>query len=74
MEILLFRELLVWKSIGLWRTDMSKEQLDLIHYQNKCHQLTQLLEASEKENKRLKRILAELSFDAKGWLAKLGRI
>jgi len=53
---------------------MSKQELDLLHYQNKCHQLTQLLDASEKENKRLKRILAELSFDAKSWLAKLGRI
>jgi hypothetical protein len=53
---------------------MSKQELDLLHYQNKCHKLTQLLDASEKENKRLKRILAELSFDAKSWLAKLGRI
>ncbi len=53
---------------------MSKEQLDLIHYQNKCHQLTQLLEASEKENKRLKRILAEISFEAKSMLSKLGRL
>jgi hypothetical protein len=53
---------------------MSKEQLDLLHYMNRVRQLEQLLEQSEKENKKLKRVLAELSFDAKNWLAKLGRI
>jgi predicted transcriptional regulator len=53
---------------------MSKEQLDLLYYMNKVHQLEQLLEQSEKENKRLKRLLAELSFTAKGFLSKLERI
>lgn len=53
---------------------MSKEQLDLLHYMNKVKQLQQLLEQSEKDNKRLKRLLAELSFTAKGFLSKLERI
>lgn len=55
-------------------SEMSKEDQHLLYLTNKVHQLTQLLEQSEKENKRLKRILAELSFTAKSFLTKLERI
>jgi hypothetical protein len=53
---------------------MSKEDQHLLHLSNKVRQLEYLLEQSEKDNKRLKRLLAELSFTAKGFLSKLERI
>jgi hypothetical protein len=53
---------------------MSKEDQHLLHLSNKVKQLEYLLEQSEKDNKRLKRLLAELSFTAKGFLNKLERI
>lgn len=50
---------------------MSKEQQDLLHYQNKCHQLTQLLEVEREKVKTLKRIIAEVSFGGKSLMKKL---
>jgi hypothetical protein len=50
---------------------MSKEQLDLIHYQNKTRQLQQLLEAEQEKVKKLKRILAEVSFTGKSLIKRL---
>ena len=39
---------------------MTKEQQDLLHYQNKVHQLEQLLELEREKNKALKRVIAEV--------------
>jgi hypothetical protein len=53
---------------------MSEQDKHLLHLSNKVHQLTQRLEAEQAENKRLKRILAEVSFEGKSLLKKLERV
>ena len=53
---------------------MSKEQLDLLHYQNKCQQLQQLLDAEREKTLKLKKILAEVRFAALPFLKKLERL
>ena len=52
---------------------MSKQEADLIHYQNKCKQLQYLLEEEREKNSKLKKILAELRFEARSWLSKLDK-
>jgi len=54
--------------------NMSEQDKHLLYLSNKVHQLTQLLEAEQAENKRLKRILAEISFEGKSLLKKLERV
>lgn len=53
---------------------MSKEQLDLIRYVNRCHQLEQLLEVERVKNFELRRFLVELRFLAKPVLNKLEKV
>lgn len=53
---------------------MSKEQLDLLHYQNRVHQLEQLLEIEKVKNYELRRFLVELRFLAKPVLSKLEKV
>ena len=53
---------------------MSKEQLDLLHYINRCHQLEQLLEVERVKNFELRRFLVELRFLAKPVLSKLEKV
>lgn len=53
---------------------MSKQEQDLLHYQNKCHQLTQLLESEREKNKALKRVIAEVSFTGKALMRKLEKV
>jgi hypothetical protein len=53
---------------------MSEQDKHLLHLSNRVHQLTQRLEAEQAENKRLKRILAEISFEGKSLLKKLERV
>jgi hypothetical protein len=53
---------------------MSKEELDLLHYKNKVHQLEQLLEVERVKNFELRRFLVELRFLAKPVLSKLEKV
>lgn len=53
---------------------MSKEQQDLLHYRNKCHQLEQLLETERIKNYELRKFLVELRFLAKPVLSKLEKV
>lgn len=53
---------------------MSKEQLDLLHYKNRTHQLEQLLEIEKVKNYELRRFLVELRFLAKPVLSKLEKV
>lgn len=53
---------------------MSKDQQDLLHYKNKCHQLEQLLEIERVKNFELRRFLVELRFLAKPVLSKLEKV
>jgi hypothetical protein len=53
---------------------MSKDQQDLLHYKNKCHQLEQLLEVERVKNFELRRFLVELRFLAKPVLTKLEKV
>ncbi len=53
---------------------MSKEQLDLLHYRNKCRQLEQLLETERIKNYELRKFLVELRFLAKPVLSKLEKV
>lgn len=53
---------------------MSKEELDLLHYKNRCHQLEQLLEVERVKNFELRRFLVELRFLAKPVLSKLEKV
>jgi hypothetical protein len=53
---------------------MSKDQLDLLHYMNKCHQLEQLLETERIKNYELRKFLVELRFLAKPVLSKLEKV
>jgi len=53
---------------------MSKEELDLLHYKNKAHQLEQLLEIERVKNFELRRFLVELRFLAKPVLTKLEKV
>lgn len=50
---------------------MTKDQELLVYYQNKVHQLTQLLEVEREKNKTLKRIIAEVNFTGKALMRKL---
>ena len=53
---------------------MSKEDLELLHYKNKVHQLEQLLEAEKLKNYELRRFFVELRFAAKPILSKLEKV
>lgn len=53
---------------------MSKDQLDLLYYKNKVHQLEQLLEAERVKNYELRRFFVELRFAAKPVLSKLEKV
>jgi hypothetical protein len=53
---------------------MSKEDLDLLYYKNKCHQLQQLLDAEKLKNYELRRFFVELRFAAKPVLSKLEKV
>ena len=53
---------------------MSKEELDLLHYKNRCHQLEQLLEVERVKNFELRRFLVELRSLVKPVLSKLEKV
>lgn len=53
---------------------MSKEELDLLYWKNKAHQLQQLLDAEKLKNYELRRFFVELRFAAKPVLSKLEKV
>ena len=53
---------------------MSKDQADLLHYQNRCRQLEYLLEQERIKNFGLKRLIVETRFQLQPLLAKLDRV
>lgn len=53
---------------------MSKEQLDLLYYKNKCHQLEQLLEDEKVKNFSLRRLLTKIRFQALPFLTEIQNI
>jgi hypothetical protein len=53
---------------------MNKQQSDLIHWQNKSHQLQQLLDLEREKNKKLKQIISEVRFTGKALINRLENV
>ncbi len=53
---------------------MSKEELDLLHYKNRCRQLEILLEEEKVKNFSLRRLLAKVRFAAMPLLTELQNV